>query len=189
MDTKRPTTSNGTLVPHRGEMYYIHETDDRFGNGKPGIIVSDNALNEKSSYVIVVYLTDRLDTSLTPSHFKMRIGGRCVDSMVMCEKIHSIPLTRLGDFIMDLGKSDLELLNDRVSFTLGVSDYLEEKYPVKDITEQIQSSIKSIPPAPVAEPPELPDLKKDIKIVKLTAERDLYKSLYEKCLAERLGGK
>lgn len=80
----------------RGEVYYIKhggvQTGSEMYSGRPGIIVSDNHLNNTSTVVEVVYLTTRPKTDL-PTHTVITSCPQVSTSL--CEQISSVAISRI----------------------------------------------------------------------------------------------
>lgn len=137
----------------RGDIYYISNakcyfTDPALEAGRPGVIVSSDKLNEHSTVVEVVYLTTKEKRDM-PTHKEVLCR---VPSTAICENICTISKDRLGTFVRTCTDKEMEVLNEGLLASLGISHE-----PVIEREE---------------EPVETP----------IIVERNLYKSLYEELL-------
>ena len=104
----------------RGEIYYIkhrntvgHET----AGARPGIIVSNNALNTSSEVVEVVYLTTQPKNEL-PTHVIIESSG--VTSTAICEHIDHVSTLLVGDYCGTLTTEELRALDQALLDSLGL---------------------------------------------------------------------
>lgn len=82
----------------RGEIYYIHmrpTVGAEINKARPGVIVSNDALNQTSDVVEVVYLTTQPKKAL-PTHTVIDATG--VESTVLCEQIDTVSIQLVGDY-------------------------------------------------------------------------------------------
>lgn len=82
----------------RGEIYYIHmrpTVGAEISKARPAVIVSNNALNQTSDVVEVVYLTTQPKKEL-PTHAFINATG--VESTVLCEQIDTVSTLLVGDY-------------------------------------------------------------------------------------------
>jgi len=88
--------------PKYGEVYYVTPSRRAIGSeqraGRPAIIVSNNAGNEHSDIVEVVYLTTKEKASL-PTHVDIPSTGRIAQSVALCEQINTVAQVRLTDLV------------------------------------------------------------------------------------------
>jgi mRNA-degrading endonuclease toxin of MazEF toxin-antitoxin module len=82
----------------RGEIYYI-EKHDAYGSeirkARPGVIVSNDMLNQTSDVVEVVYLTTQPKKEL-PTHVCINSTG--CESTALCEQINAVDVRRVGTY-------------------------------------------------------------------------------------------
>lgn len=144
----------------RGDIYYIEpyltEGSEQRA-GRPAIIVSNDLANRHSSVVEVVYLTTQPKTDL-PTHVTIRSTNR--ESTALCEQITSVSKDRIGSFLCSVTRDEIQRLNLALLTSLDLS------------TTAVDA------PPPQKEP--------EIVSEKLSAERDIYKGLYESLLSKVL---
>lgn len=149
----------------RGEIFYIERTGDSYGSeqqaGRPAIVVSNDKNNEYSSILEVVYLTTQPKTEL-PTHIDIRSTKK--NSIALCEQVHTVSVQRVGDFVGNCSEYEMQMIDAALLISLGI-----------DFEKQQEE------PKPVATKPDAPNENGDI-VIRLTAERDVYKSLYEQML-------
>lgn len=117
----------------RGDIFYIdggktYATGYDTPIGRPGIIVSNDAFNEYSDYVEVVYLTTQPKKSL-PTHCEIVCRQK---STALCETIYTINKTKIGDYIKSCTSEEMQRLNESLLNSLGldyISDFAE---PIDD---------------------------------------------------------
>lgn len=82
----------------RGEIYYI-ENGNTFGaeirKARPGVIVSNDLLNNSSEVVEVVFLTTQQKKPL-PTHVCINATGR--ESTALCEQVNAVAVHRIGNY-------------------------------------------------------------------------------------------
>jgi len=149
----------------RGDIYYIEHyltegSEQRAG--RPAVIVSNDMNNNYSPTVEVVYLTTQPKSDL-PTHVTIRSTNR--ESIALCEQITSISKDRIGDFVCTASPDELERINTALLVSLSL-----EPAPVK------KAEAKIAVPAPAKAETD----------AAVTAERDVYKKLYEDLLARVL---
>ena len=180
----------------RGDIYYINSlyTEEGFEQkaGRPAVIVSNDALNEFSSVVEVVYLTTQPKKDLLTHVF---IRSATYPSTVLCEQITSVSKERVGEYIGKCTKTELEAIDNALAISLGIEfaiakPVVKMREPTEEelqkLIEELQKQpvkIKAVkepngPNGPTSE--ELAGIFKEAFILK--AERDVYKKLYDKLL-------
>lgn len=114
----------------RGEIYFIqrHETmGSEIAKARPGIIVSNNALNGTSTVVEVVYLTTAPKKDL-PTHAVITATGRC--STAICEHIDHISKELIGDFCGEVSEEEMEAVDRALLFSLGIETLPSAREPI-----------------------------------------------------------
>lgn len=146
----------------RGEIYYIDrpqrdtETGVEQWSGRPAIIVSNDANNAHSDLVEVVYLTTKPKKPL-PTHAD--IHSAKLQSTALCEQITTVDKSRVGDYVGVLSQRELEALDAALLVSIGIqAEELDDNE--SEITHGTEQETISV----------------------IKAERDLYRSLYEKLL-------
>lgn len=155
----------------RGEIYYVMSNFQEEGSeqrgGRPAIIVSNDMNNQHSSVVEIVYLTTRPKADL-PTHIDIQSANRA--SVALCEQVCSVSVERLGKFIAACTEAEMHLIDAALCISLGVDDMMFKGKPeVKEIVKEVVKEV----------PKEVPSE----RLIKLEAERDVYRSLYEGLLA------
>lgn len=84
------------IFPKRGEIYYISpdysEVSTEMWSGRPGIIVSNNQQNKFSNNVMVVYLTTKQKGNY-PTNVPINATGK--PSFAICNQVHTVAKERL----------------------------------------------------------------------------------------------
>lgn len=168
----------------RGEIYYIErssygETGSEQRSGRPAIIVSNDKCNEYSDVLEVVFLTTQPKNDL-PTHIDIRSSTK--PSVALCEQINSIAIQRFGEYIGTCSDYEMMMVDAALAISLGLEF---EKKPEKKEEKKIEP--KKVGGGPIGKPVVDNEQikKKDEEIVRLTAERDTFKALYDK-LFERM---
>ena len=165
----------------RGDIYYITRGYDEEGSeqraGRPAIIVSNDKCNEHSNVLEVVYLTTQTKTDL-PTHVDIRSAPR--SSIALCEQINSIYKDKFGEYIATCTEFEMAMIDAALAISLGI-DFEAPKKP-----KYMPTTPAPTEPKPVSDSvlkTELDACKVDI--IKLTAERDTYKTLLERLVPVR----
>lgn len=155
----------------RGEIYYITRGYDEEGSeqraGRPAVIVSNDKCNENSTVLEVVYLTTQAKTDL-PTHVDIRSTPR--SSIALCEQINSIYKDKFGDYIGTC--TDYEMM--MIDAALAISLNLTFESPKKEKTDGKPTNAGSTDSVLKTELKE-----REMDIIRLTAERDAYKAMYD----------
>lgn len=110
---------------YRGEIYYVLPEGCEIGSeqhsGRPGIIVSNDQNNKYSSTLEVVYLTTKEKKPL-PTH--VSIEAARFRSIALCEQVHTVAKTRVGDYIDKLSKYEVEDFDAAIVISLGLENAL-----------------------------------------------------------------
>lgn len=163
--------SLNTKEVKRGDIFYITYSknfNDSYSydtTGRPGVIVSDDHLNRGSEYVEVVYLTTKIKRDM-PTHADVFCKS---PSTALCETIHTVEKDRIGTYVRTVSDEEMEGIERGLINSLGMS-MNEPKETIND--SEATTTIKNS---------ELLSMQKNIQ---LTAERDMYKKLYEDLLAK-----
>lgn len=103
MSKTEPVSTTGLARPSvkRGQIYHIDmgstaPTGTEIWPGRPGLIVSNDAINEKAGFVTVVYLTTAPKRDM-PYHVTVTSGDKLATAM--CEQIFSVDKSRLGSLV------------------------------------------------------------------------------------------
>lgn len=167
--------SLNTREVKRGDIFYITYSknfNDSYSydtTGRPGVIVSDDHLNRGSEYVEVVYLTTKIKRDM-PTHADVFCK---TPSTALCETIHTVEKDRIGTYVRTVSNEEMEGIERGLRSSLGMKtldgDMLKE------------TSVND------AEPNNDMGLASMQKEIQLTAERDMFKKLYEDLLSKVVG--
>lgn len=163
--------SLNTREVKRGDIFYITYSknfNDSYSydtTGRPGVIVSDDHLNRGSEYVEVVYLTTKIKRDM-PTHVDVFCK---TPSTALCETIRTVEKDRIGTYVRTVSDEEMEGIERGLINSLGMS-MNEPKETIND--SEATTTIKNS---------ELLSMQKNIQ---LTAERDMYKKLYEDLLVK-----
>lgn len=163
--------SLNTREVKRGDIFYITYSknfNDSYSydtTGRPGVIVSDDHLNRGSEYVEVVYLTTKIKRDM-PTHADVFCKS---PSTALCETIHTVEKDRIGTYVRTVSDEEMKDIERGLINSLGMS-MNEPKETIND--SEATTTIKNS---------ELLSMQKNIQ---LTAERDMYKKLYEDLLVK-----
>ena len=178
----------------RGEIYYIgnsrttYESGSEQFAGRPAIIVSNDKCNEFSTVIEVVYLTTQEKNPL-PTHIGIRSTG--TQSIALCEAIYSVSTDRVLDHIGKCTEYEMQMVDVGLAISLGL-DFPETVKVSEPVAEQTEPVNVPDPDATV-----VAELNREIeehkavandfheKAIRLEAERDTFKLLYE-ALLERI---
>lgn len=166
--------SLNTREVKRGDIFYITYSknfNDSYSydtTGRPGVIVSDDHLNRGSEYVEVVYLTTKIKRDM-PTHADVFCKS---PSTALCETIHTVEKDRIGTYVRTVSDEEMKGIERGLINSLGMS-MNEPKETIND--SEATTTIKNS---------ELLSMQKNIQ---LTAERDMYKKLYEDLLSKVVG--
>lgn len=144
----------------RGEIYYVERsgTSNAVGSemysGRPAIIVSNEKNNANSSVFEIVYLTTQPKQDL-PTHIVIRSAKR--NSIALCEQITSVSEDRIGDYIGVCTDAEMQQIDIALAVSLGINIAVRPTVEVKPVANSDA-------------------------VVRIEAERDVYKKLYEQML-------
>lgn len=164
--------SLNTREVKRGDIFYITYSknfNDSYSydtTGRPGVIVSDNHLNRGSEYVEVVYLTTKIKRDM-PTHVDVFCK---TPSTALCETIHTVEKDRIGTYVRTVSNEEMEEIERGLRSSLGMG------------TDTV--SINAPEPSAPIKDMELASMQENIQ---LTAERDMFKKLYEDLLSKVVG--
>ena len=161
--------SLNTKEVKRGDIFYITYSknfNDSYSYDttvRPGVIVSDDHLNRGSEYVEVVYLTTKIKRDM-PTHVDVFCK---TPSTALCETIHTVEKDRIGTYVRTVSDEEMEGIERGLRRSLGMN------VPVTSVND--------------AEPNNDMGLASMQKEIQLTAERDMFKKLYEDLLSKVVG--
>ena len=153
----------------RGEIYFIKSTYREEGSeqraDRPAVIVSNNACNESSDVVEIVYMTTRPKNDL-PTHVFTR--SALSPSTILCEQVSSVSKQRVGTMIGKLTEQELAAVDTALAISLGLDFKPTEEEAVRTLAESV--TLEVVEPEP------------DAQLIRLETERDLYRKLYSELL-------
>ena len=139
--------------------------------------MSNNACNEHSEVVEVVYLTTRPKNDL-PTHVFTR--SALSPSTILCEQIHSVSVKRIGTLIGELTEQELAAVDTALLISLGLD------FPAPVMREPTEEELEKLLEEMRKEKPELvpvsTPMESAAEVIKLETERDLYRQLYKELL-------
>ncbi len=151
----------------RGEIYYIEiptSIGSELRKARPGIIVSNDKQNERSGLLEVVYLTTQPKEE-HPAHVSIRSCDR--PSTALCEQVNTVSKARVGDYCGTCTPEEMTAIDKALLVSLGIE--LEPKQ-AEPTTGPLVVDVK------------LDDKKAALVIERLSAERDVYKSITNKLI-------
>lgn len=135
---------NNAEVKHnfyRGEIFYVFRGTS-FGSeqqaGRPAVIVSNNTGNTYSDIVEVVYLTTQPKNDL-PTHVTIRSANKT--STVLCEQVHTVDISRIGDYINTCTAQEMEAIDRALMISLGLDEVKPDQTP-KIVEKEV---VKEVP--------------------------------------------
>lgn len=142
----------------RGDIFYIIDNYASVGSeqkaGRPAVIVSNEKNNQFCNNVTVVFLTTQEKKNL-PTH--TQINTTKAISTALCEGITTVSKERLGEFLCQATEEEMNRIDKCIKIAL-------------ELTE-----------GPERADDDLIEYEK--RIIRLEAERDVYKDLYFGCCA------
>lgn len=183
----------------RGDIFYFDKgpvTGVEQQGGRPGVIVSNDACNSSSDFVLVCYLTTRPKTCL-PTHVDIMCEEK---SICLCEQVHTLSKEKMQRYICTASAEEMKeidkalvtaldidftniLPEDYMNIVLNAKDKLKEKDEL--ITNQ-DEYIKELQQQ-LADCKKLAQYEEEAKAdnseyIKVCAERDVYMKLYNDLL-------
>lgn len=148
----------------RGDVYYINNNRGQRGNeirkDRPAVVVSANFLNKHSGDVVVVFLTSQPKKDMS-THVTIRTTGRV--SEALCEQPTTVSVERLNNRIGSVTDREMQ----QIDIALQIALKLDAGADTKGYVEN-QSGGASRE-----------------QMIRLEAERDTYKKLYEDMICRR----
>ncbi|MBO4284282.1 MAG: type II toxin-antitoxin system PemK/MazF family toxin [Clostridia bacterium] len=149
----------------RGEIYCIDREFNEVGSemraGRPAIIVSNDTGNENAEIVEVVWLTTQPKKDL-PTHVAIR--STKYKSTALCEQITTVAKKRIGEYCGTCTDNEMIAVENAMMISLGI-DYGDGDYYAEEEDAPSNSD----------------------ELVRVTAERDTYKKLYESLVTKLIG--
>lgn len=150
----------------RGEIYYISHhgaTGSEMRKARPGVIVSNDALNQTSEVVEVVFLTTQEKKDL-PTHVTINASG--CESTALCEQINAVSVLRVGNYCGTCSEEEMVAIDKALLASLGLTATEEEE---GEGIEELLGLLNAF----------------EAKVEKLMAERDRYAKIVDMLMAEK----
>lgn len=117
----------------RGEIYYI-ENGNAFGaeirKARPGVIVSNDLLNNSSEVVEVVFLTTQQKKPL-PTHVCISATGR--ESTVLCEQVNAVAVHRIGNYCGKCSPDEMAAIDHALLASLDLAKAQARRDPKESL--------------------------------------------------------
>lgn len=148
----------------RGDVYYINnnrgQRENEIRKDRPAVVVSADFLNKHSGDVVVVFLTSQPKKDMS-THVTIRTTGRV--SEALCEQPTTVSVERLNNRIGSVTDREMQ----QIDIALQIALKLDAGADTKGYVEN-QSGGASRE-----------------QMIRLEAERDTYKKLYEDMICRR----
>jgi mRNA interferase MazF len=106
----------------RGEVWTVAGGRGCAGKSRPAVILQDDRFDATDSITLCAFTTDPTDAPLLRLPFEPdEQNGLRAPSRLMVDKITTVPKTKLGSRLGQLGASDLVRLNRAVAVFLGLA--------------------------------------------------------------------
>ena len=194
---------------HRGDIFYFdkgYTVGVEQQGGRPGIIVSNDACNNSSEFLLVCYLTTQPKTDL-PTHVPIMCEQQ---SICLCEQIHTLSKEKMQKYYCSATPEEMEEIDKALMITLGVDinslslddynvltdkiNYLEKqkeilnesleitKVKIDKLTEENKLLNKDLGDSVNKLDNDIIDIKSIPEYIRVCAERDVYMKLYYELL-------
>ena len=110
----------------RGDIWFIQPAPvpgggtvgNEMWSGRPGVIVSNDTLNQHSGVVQVVYLTSSDKRRPSATHVTVHVNGK--RSIAICNQVTNVDTSRLSQYIDQVSYSELRDIQNSIAFALGL---------------------------------------------------------------------
>lgn len=99
--------------------------------GRPGIIISNDKLNNASPVVEMVYLTTKKKSNI-PAHVEITSSG--VHSIALCEQIVTVPVERLEKKCGQCSEAEMDEINKALCYSIQL--------PIRETIERMKREIE-----------------------------------------------
>lgn len=189
----------------RGDIFYFDKgpvTGVEQQGGRPGVIVSNDACNSSSDFVLVCYLTTKPKTCL-PTHVDVMCEEK---SICLCEQVHTLSKEKMQRYICTASAEEMKeidkalvtaldidftniLPEDYMNIVLNAKDKLKEKDEliknqdeyIKELQQQL-ADCKKLAQYEEEAKAERSKATDNSEYIKVCAERDVYMKLYNDLL-------
>lgn len=196
---------------HRGDIFYFdkgYTVGVEQQGGRPGIIVSNDACNNSSEFLLVCYLTTQPKTDL-PTHVTVQCEQ---PSTCLCEQIHTLSKEKMQNYYRSATPEEMAEIDKALIVTLGIdvnnilpedyNDLLEKVRKLEDEIKEKDEQITLLEKTVENKDNENKELKERIKelvekssgftsventpeYIRVCAERDVYIKLYNDLLNKK----
>ena len=196
----------------KGDIYYIENPTwrtDKNPQSRPGVIVSNNVINNQERNVMVVWLVTN-DINPLPCHPKVLSKVR---SIALCDMVSTVHVGRVGEFVRSCTEKEMKAIDEALVDALGVHvDNSEELKVLQDKlseaeesfcsmqhdNELLENTLKKMEEERALLLKQIDDLSGSIndsaitkhinyELIKAQAERDMYKLQFEQLLERMIG--
>lgn len=87
-------------------------------SGRPGIVVSNDIINERSGVVQIVYLTSSQRRYVNVTHVTVHTNNQ--ESIAVCNQVTNVDISRLSNYIGHISDQELHDIQNGISFALGL---------------------------------------------------------------------
>lgn len=169
---------NGMMYK-RGDIFFIDNASSNVGNeiraGRPGVIVSNDTGNKHSNIVEVVFLTTR-EKPPPPPHTNVKAFQM---STALCEQINTVSKTRIGEYIRSCTAAEMSAIDECLRVSLGIGAVESNREQPEKIAE-LEEDLKKYKHENATLREAMTSVERSNEdIIKISTERDLYKSLYD----------
>ena len=106
----------------RGEVWTVAGGPDYAGKPRPAVILQDQRFEMIESVTIIPFTADLADAALFRLRFQPDTSnGLRAPSDLMVDKITTVPLTKMGHRIGELGVEDVRRINRAIVVFLGLA--------------------------------------------------------------------
>jgi len=123
--TLTPMAMEALTEIKRGDVFNVIQAENNLPTGsemwanRPAVIISNNATNNKSSIVNVVYLTTKNKRPM-PYHITFPLNNK--EATAICEQVFTVDKSRLRSYIGHIRDVDLQAIDQGVLFALGIGN-------------------------------------------------------------------
>lgn len=158
----------------RGDIFYINNNRGQSGSeikkDRPAVVVSADFLNAHSDVVVIVFLTSQPKKDMA-THVTIRSTGRV--SEALCEQPTSVSIAKLNNYIGQVTDNEMQ----QIDLALMTAMHLDFASGGQEEEELIEETV----PEETEEPMDAENASGGVleQMIRLEAERDIYKKLYE----------
>lgn len=87
-------------------------------SGRPGIVVSNDVINERSGVVQIVYLTSNKHRYANVTHVPVHANNQ--DAIAVCNQVTNVDTSRLTNHLGRITQDELQEIQNGISFALGL---------------------------------------------------------------------